>query len=224
MYTKEDHRKRVKERFRANGLDDFDQLHALELLLFYAIPRRDTKQLARELLNRFETFHGVLEATADELQQVDGIGENTAVFLSLINATMRYYEMNRANDIKILRSTKEYGDYMMSRFIGRSNETVYLLCLDSKSKLICCRQLGEGDVVSANLPIRRVVEIALSVKAATVVLAHNHPSGLAIPSREDIAVTLQLRQALQTVGIALADHLVVADEEYVSMAQSGYLT
>jgi len=223
MYTQKNHRQRVKDRFRAEGLDNFNELHALELLLFYAIPQKDTKQLARDLLNRFETFHGVLEATPEELETVPGVGENVATYLNLVLAAGRYYDVSRTSNVTILQDPVKYSKYIVSCFKGRRNETVYLFCLDSKCKLLCRKLLGEGDMISANLPIRRVVEIALSVGAAAVLLAHNHPDGLAIPSREDIAVTLQLRQALQTVGIALTDHLVVADGECVSMAQSGYL-
>lgn len=220
MYTKEKHRERVKERFVTEGLDHFDALHALELLLFYAIPRKDTKPVARELLNRFETFHGVLEASPEELEEVPGVGKNVVTFLKLTLEAGRYYDTSRTKNIKILRNSAEYGEYLMGHFKGRSNETVYMLCLDAKCKLLCCRLLGEGDVVSINLPFRRVVEIALNVKATTVVLAHNHPSGVAIPSQEDVAVTMQLRQALRVMGIDLADHIIVADDEYVSMAQS----
>lgn len=220
MYTNKDHRKRVKKRFLEEGLDHFDPVHALELLLFYAIPQKDTKPIARELLNRFGTYHGVLEASPDELLEIDGIGENMATFLKVVLEAGRYYDMSRTRDVKVLSNTAEYGDYLVKLFKGRCNETVYMLCMDAKCKLLCCKMLGEGDVVSINLPFRRVVEIALNVKATTVVLAHNHPSGVAIPSPEDIAVTLQLRQALATMGIDLADHIVVADNEYVSMAES----
>lgn len=220
MYTKENHRKRVRDRFRTEGLDNFDPVHALELLLFYAIPQKDTKPLARELLNRYETFHGVLEAPMDDLLEMHGVSENIATFLKLALEIGRYYDTSRTRDIKILRNSTEYGEYLMGQFKGRSNERLYMLCLDAKCKLLCCKLLGEGDVVSINLPFRRVVEIALNVKATTVVLAHNHPSGVAIPSQEDVAVTMQLRQALKTMGIDLADHIIVADGEYVSMAQS----
>lgn len=220
MYTKKNHRQRVKERFRAEGLDDFDQVHALELLLFYAIPQKDTKQLARDLLDRFGSFHGVLEATPEELAAVPGVGENVATFLNLVLAAGRYYDMNRTADVTVLNDSVEYGNYLISRFKGRRNEMLYLLCLDAKGKLLCCKQLGEGDVVSINLPIRRVVEIALSVKASAVVLAHNHPSGLAVPSPEDMAVTKHLRQTLEGLGIVLADHILVSENEFISMAQS----
>ena len=99
---------------------------------------------------------------------------------------------------------------------------MYLLCLDAKGKVLCCQMVGEGSVNSAGVPIRRVVEIALAANATTVVLAHNHPSGLALPSYEDIATTKRLAVALNAVDITLADHIVVADGDHVSLVQSGY--
>ena len=114
------------------------------------------------------------------------------------------------------------GKYLLPYFSGLQNETVYLLCLDAKSKLLCCRKVGEGSVNSANIPVRRIVEIALDANASSVVLAHNHPGGLAVPSVEDIQTTRRIAQALLMVDVILADHIVVADEEFVSMAMSRY--
>ena len=99
---------------------------------------------------------------------------------------------------------------------------MFLLCLDAKCKVLCCKEVGEGSVNSAGVPIRRIVEVALGVNATTVVLAHNHPSGIAIPSCDDIQTTLRVAAALDAVEITLADHIVVADGDFVSMVQSGY--
>ena len=99
---------------------------------------------------------------------------------------------------------------------------VFLLCLDAKCKVLCCQQVGEGGVNSAGVPIRRVVETALAANATTVVLAHNHPSGLALPSHEDIETTRRVALALDAVEIALADHIIVADGDFTSMVHSGY--
>ena len=108
----------------------------------------------------------------------------------------------------------------MPRFFGRKLETVFLLCLDAKCKVLCCKELGEGSVNSTGLSIRRVVETALGVNASSAVLAHNHPSGLAIPSPEDIQTTRRIAMALQAVEITLVDHIIVADDDYVSIAMS----
>jgi len=111
---------------------------------------------------------------------------------------------------------------MLPFFFGRRVETVFLLCLDAKCKVLCCKEVGEGSVNSAGISVRKIVETALGANATSVVLAHNHPSGLAVPSAEDIQTTRRIAMALSAVEISLADHIVVADEDYVSIVQSGY--
>ena len=110
---------------------------------------------------------------------------------------------------------------MLPYFIGRPKETVYLLCMDAKCKVLCCREVGTGSVNSAGVSVRKIVETALGVNATTVILAHNHPSGLALPSGDDVMTTRRIAAALQAVEIVLADHIVIADEDYVSLVQSG---
>ena len=222
MSIHQGHRQRLKDRFRMEGLDHFEQRHVLELLLFYCVPRQDTAPLAQRLLDHFGSISQVFDASIEELEKVAGVGYNVSTLLALTTQICRYYLVNRTMNHVILNTTELCGDYVMQRFHGRRNETVFLLCLDAKCKVLCCREVGEGSVNSANIPIRRIVEIALSVNATTVILAHNHPSGLALPSDEDIHTTMRIAAALDTVEIQLADHIVVADDDYVSMAQSGY--
>lgn len=217
------HRGRLRERFLAEGLDNFTDVQVLELLLFYCIPRQDTNALAHELLRQFGSLSQVLETSVEGLKTVKGIGENAAMFLRLIPAVARYYAVDRGtrNDGPLL-TTEDVGKYLLGYFQGQSNETVYLLCLDAKCKPLCCPKIGEGSVNSAGVPVRRVVEAALSANATSVVLAHNHPSGIALPSKEDILTTRRVAAALDAVEVTLADHLVVADGDFVSMLQSGY--
>lgn len=222
MSIHEDHRKRLKKQFRDGGLDNFSEFQILELLLFYAIPRKDTNPIAHRLIDRFGSLSQVLEAPVEELEKVDGIGPNAALLLRLITEVARAYMKDRTENHKILRSINECGDYLKSFFIGRRVEMVYLLCLDAKCKVLGCREVGEGSVNSANVPIRRIVEIALGYNASSVVLAHNHPSGLALPSQEDIATTRRVAAALSMVDIQLVDHIIVADDDYVSLVQTGH--
>lgn len=215
------HRQRLKERFLKAGLESFAPVNVLELLLFYCIPRKDTNVIAHRLLDTFGSFQGVLNARAEDLQAVEDIGENTATFLCLLNAVNRYYQSSAVEDIKVIRSVEDYGTVLMPNFAGRRNEMVFLLCLDTKCKVICCRQIGEGSVNSAGVSIRKIVEVALGVGASVVVLAHNHPSGVAIPSGEDMQTTIRAAKALQTVDVTLLDHLIFADNDYISLRQSG---
>lgn len=217
-----DHRRRLKDRFLLEGLDNFTEIQALELLLFYCIPRRDTNPIAHGLLKRFGSFARVLEASAEELKQVEGIGEETATFLRLIPEMCRYYGVSSVQSLKILRTVEDCARYLVPYFEYRRNETVFLLCLDAKCKVLSCREVGEGSVNSAGVPLRRLVEVALAENATSVVLAHNHPSGVAMPSREDVLTTQRLAAALEAVEVTLADHIVVAEGDCVSMVQSGY--
>ena len=222
MSIHEGHRQRLKDRFRAEGLDNFDERHVLELLLFYCLPRQDTAPLAQRLLDHFGSLSQVLEASKEELEKISGVGYNVSTLLTLITEVCRYYLVNRTMNHVILNTTELCGNYLMQRFHGRRNETVFMLCLDAKCKVLCCREVGEGSVNSANISVRRIVEIALGVNATSVVLAHNHPSGLAIPSDADVLTTRRVAAALNVVEIQLADHIVVADDDFVSLAQSGY--
>lgn len=222
MSIHDGHRQRLKERFLSQGLDGFTDVQVLELLLFYGLPRRDTNPIAHALLKKFGSLRQVLEAPVARLTEVDYITENTAILLKLAPELLRYYQVDKVKEDMPLVTVQACGDYLKHFFLGRKNETVFLLCLDAKCKVLACREVGEGSVNSANVPIRRVVEIALAEGASTVILAHNHPSGIALPSSEDLATTRRLYAALATVDVILADHIVVADDDYVSMMQSGY--
>ena len=220
MSNHDGHRQRLRERFLAEDLDNFNDHQVLEIMLFHSIPRKDTNEIAHDLLKRFRTLKGVLEAPVEELKKVPGVGENTAVFLSILNSFCRYYRVAELPKDEPLNTVGKCAEQLLPHFSGKRHEMVCLLCLDAKCKPICCYKVGEGSVNSAAVPIRKIVEMALNADASSVVLAHNHPSGIAIPSGEDVQTTKRLAMALQAVDIVLADHFVVADGDWVSMVQS----
>ena len=215
------HRQRLKERFLRDGLDNFEEHQVLELLLFYGIPQRDTNEIAHALMEKFGSLSRVLEASPEELAEVKYVGDNVTTLFQLITAVARYYQVSCAMREEILPTIEACGKYLVPFFYGRPNETVYLLCLDAKCKVLCCEKVGEGGVNSAGVPIRRIVETALKANATSAILAHNHPSGLAVPSGEDVQTTYRVGMALDAVEVSLVDHIVVADNDWVSMAQSG---
>ena len=217
------HREKMRQRFLKSGLDAFADHEALELLLYYAIPRRDTNPIAHALMERYGSLSAVLAATVEDLKKVEGVGESAAILLKLAPQLYRKAKMSDAEQETILSSVERVGAYLLERFAGEKNEVVYQLCLDRKGKLLVCKKLGEGGVTSADLDIRRLVENALLTGASAVVLAHNHPSGVALPSRDDYAATDRAKTALAVVGVALTDHIIVADGDFVSMADSGYI-
>ncbi len=221
MSIHDGHRQRMLRRFRNEGLDGFDPVQVLELLLFYCIPRKDTNELAHALIDRFGSVSRVMDAPIEELMKVSGVGENVATFLHLTKQAGRYYQVDSTQKGALLRDTEECGRYLLPYFIGRQVETVFMLCLNANCNVISCREVGEGEINSAVISPRSIVQMALAEKASTVVLAHNHPSGVALPSQEDVLATQRLAAALATVDVTLFDHLIIADEDFVSLVQSG---
>ena len=136
------HRERLKARFLEEGLDNFTDIQVLELLLFYAIPQKDTNPIAHELLDHFGSLSQVLEAPVEELKKVNGIKDNAATLLSLITQISRYYQVDCSQRVEVLTTLDACGAYLVPRFFGRSNETVFLLCLDAKCKVLSCKEVG----------------------------------------------------------------------------------
>lgn len=217
------HRQRLKDQFLTHGMDPIHDVNVLELILFYAIPRQDTNPIAHRLLSTFGSLGAVFDATPEELMERGGLSKNAATLIKLIPAAARRQQLSRSSCHQLLDSTQKCGDYLVPFFFGATQEEVYLLGLDAKCKVLGCVKLSTGSVNSAGLSIRKVVECALNMKASSVVLAHNHTSGIAVPSQEDIRTTKSISHALDLVGVYLADHVVVADEDYVSMAESGLI-
>ena len=223
MAIHDGHRQRMKRRFLRTGMDSFEDHNVLEIMLFYAIPQKDTNPLAHELLRKFGTLDAVFDAPVEELMKVAGVGENTAVLIKLIPQIYRRYMISKTGESAILNSSEKAGAFLMPRFAAERDEVVYLLCLDAKCKVIACHMMFRGSVNSAHVSVRKIVEVALSNNSTSVILAHNHPSGIALPSEEDNHTTICIRNALEAVGIELADHIVVADDDFVSIADNGIL-
>ena len=223
MGVHDGHRDRLRQSYLEHGLMSMNDINALELLLFYAIPRRDTNEIAHRLLDRFGSLDGVFSASAEELQEVEGIGENAAALLTLIPEIMKKSRVSKSREIRQIRSSDDAGACLLPYFLNERDEVVYLLCLDTKRCVICCAEMGRGVVNSVDTGIRRIVEKALKVRASSVIIAHNHPDGIALPSREDEVFTRALYNALETVGIRLEDHIIAAEDDYTSMADTGLL-
>lgn len=217
------HRKRMKKYFLENGAQGLADHQILELLLFYALPRVDTNPLAHRLIDEFGDIEALLDAPAAELVSTPGLGESAAVLLKLIPELGRRYLAAKSQIGTILTCTEDAGRFLLPRFLGRRDETVMQVCLDAKLKVVSCRVVASGDVTTAHISVRKVVEQALSQNAPFVLLAHNHVSGFAIPSREDVTTTQQLQKALSLVGVTLVDHIIVAGDDFVSLLESGYM-
>lgn len=215
------HRKRVKKRFYENGLDGFEPHEALEILLYYAIPRSDTNPIAHKLLNEFGSLSAILDAPIDALVKV-GLTENSSVLLKLIPEFSRLYLDDKYNNKSKIIDFDNIGALLQNKFVGRVNEVVILLLIDSKGKELFCGVISKGSLNSTDVPIRKIVDYALRYNAHSAVLAHNHPSGVAVPSKDDIITTSKVCEALKLVGVRLIDHLIFADDDYVSLCDSKY--
>ena len=216
------HRQRLIQRFLEEDLDNFEPHNVLELLLFYAIPRKDTNELAHVLMDTFGSLKGVFDAPYEELIKVTGIGPNTAALLKLVPSLTRTYYSSDASSI-ILDTSEKSGEYFLPYYIGQTEEVVRLACLDAGGKVISNQILHRGSANAAEVNMRKIVNIALRNNAMGVILAHNHPGGLPLPSEEDVATTKSIREALMPMGILLMDHIIVAGQDYVSMARSGII-
>ena len=215
------HRARMREKWRKAGSAAFQPHELLEMLLFHAIPRGDTNEIAHALMERFGGMAGVLNARVEDLMQVPGIGENAATMLALLPGIFRLYMESLSETGQPLDSTAKVCDYLSAQFLGYTDEVVLLLSLDTKRKLIACDYIHTGSVNAAQVSVRKVMETALRRSATAVILAHNHPGGLALPSEQDLLSTRRIREALATVRIPLLDHVIYADGDTVSLAESG---
>ncbi len=215
------HRKRVKELFVDNGLDSFSDVNVLEFLLFFSVPRKDTNEIAHRLLAHYGSLHEVFNASFYELMEIEGVNYSSAVLITFISHLNRRIEISKTSSIEKINNAEDAGKYFMARFKNQQHESMRMLCLDAKRNIICCREIAEGSVCSANVNIRKAVETAVSCRAMAVIISHNHPGGTLHPSAEDNSLTCKLYKALNYVGIKLEDHIIVSDDTYVSFERAG---
>lgn len=223
MGVHDGHRARLKQRFLEQGLNGFEDHNALELLLFYALPYKDTNPVAHALIKRFGSLAGAMDAPLHELIKVDGISEHSAILIKLIPQMCRKYLVSGSRDgSRMLDNVEAAGRYASALLFAERDEMVYAIFLDSLRRVIACDLIVKGSVNSAEVSVRKIVEIAISHNASSVILTHNHPGGIALPSEADDGTTRKIHRALHAVGIELSDHIIVADNDYVSMAQDGF--
>lgn len=218
------HRERVKEEVLKTGLEHLPPHRVLEYLLFFAKPRGDTNELAHSLVQRFGSLTGVLDAPYEELLQVKGVGRNTALLLRVIPEVARRYYREKADTAPRGNLMEWVAEQMVARYVGYTEERFMLVCLDNKLKVLFFDMVAVGVADSVQVQFRTLAQIALRYNATGVILGHNHPHGMALPSRADREATRNLARMFHGLSIDLLDHIVVAGDDYVSMAQSGMLS
>jgi len=217
------HRQRLQERFKHTGSKGLADYELLELLLTYAIPRRDVKPIAKMLLHHFGNLKGVLDASFKDLLPIKGIGPQTAIyFLTLRTYMKRYFELT-AQESDLLNSPQTVIQYCRSSLESEKNEVFEILYLSTKNRLIRAERLSEGTIDRTAVYPRQVIEGALSAKAAALIIVHNHPSGDPTPSQEDILMTQKLSKAAQAVDITVHDHIIIGNGRHVSFREKGLL-
>jgi len=217
------HRERLRARYRLNGEAALEEYELLELLLTYAIPRRDTKLLAKKLLERFGTLARVFEAEPATLEAIDGIGPQVATLISLIRPLATRFVTQAPRAKTVLRSTAEAAAYFQAKLKGLSEEEVHVAFVNSKNAVMATECLQRGTVDQSVVYVRKVIERTLAHKASGFLLAHNHPSGDPTPSSDDRDLTRALKAAAETVGVRFLDHLVIGDTDPFSFKANGLL-
>lgn len=215
----EGHRERMRNKYVNKGIEVFEQHEILEMLLFYAIPRKNTNDIAHRLLEACGSLSAVFDAPIDILMQ-QGLSYNAAVLLHMIPDLSRAYQSDKFDNEEKIITDENIGKKMVHLFAGKNEECVYAFFLDAKGKEKYSGIISKGDASSAPLFSKDIVSIAARCKAVTLIIAHNHPSGVAFPSRADLEATADIADALDTIGIHLADHIIVADRDYISLSST----
>lgn len=224
--TREGHRGRLRKYFTDGREDYLRPIQQLEMLLFYAIPRKDVQPIARNLIARFVNLAGVFDAPIDQLKEVDGIGENAAILIKLIPTVMRGYSTARNEEAVYLNNNACAIAYITPFLAGKSVEEAHVMFLAGNCKLLCHEQMEKGIENRVNIYAKKICRRALALGARYVVLAHNHPSGIAVPSPEDDIATKQLMESLELLEIQLLDHIIICEGKsysYVSEQQLAVL-
>ncbi len=217
------HRQRMRARVKNYGLDSLEEHEALEYLLYLTNAQKDTNEIAHDLIERFGDFAGVLEASEEELCTVKDVGPATARMLHLLPQVSRYYGRSRTSAARCIKTTEQMGSYLMAKFAWSDYERAMLVSLDSRRRVRAAVWLREGSTDRVSLDIKCVVEAAIKGGTDAVVLCHNHPNGVALPSLEDMEATGSIARALGLVKVHLLDHFILTDTEYFSMRDANRL-
>lgn len=215
------HRERMRKKFLKFGFDVFEEHEILELLLFYSIPRTDTNKTAHRLLDKYKTISAVFDADLEDLKEVEGISESSAILLKMIPCLSKAYTISLGARTSFLNKTNIVLDYFKNQFLNDKTEKIRIVCLDSKLKLIAEKVIAEGSPGQVSVTIRSIAEFTYQNKCDNVIMAHNHPNGDTTPSDEDIRSTAKIYKALKDVGINLLDHIIVAGNDAISLRESG---
>ena len=215
------HRARVQKRVSQYGLEGMEEHEALEYLLFFVIPRKDTNPIAHELIHRFGNFCGVLEASEEELCTVNGIGPAAARYIHSLHLLNNYYATHRVQKKVSLLVSANAIEFVRPLFTGLKNERLYMIAVDDRGYHKRTTLVAEGQPGAVDVPMSKLAREAVASSCTAVFFAHNHPGGIPVPSIEDVQFTRQTVKMLGLLGITVTDHIIEADGEALSLAKSG---
>lgn len=219
----EGHRTRMRDRILKDGIESLQPHEVLEYILYAFVPRKDTNEIAHELIDKFGSFSGVLDAEYEQLIAVKGISEVTATFLTSLKGILNYYQLDKAKAKKKVDTLNKVVEYMQGLIGYETKEKAYLLLTNNQSELLATKLLSSGTVDQVGIYIREISELALRYKATGVILCHNHPSGNVSPSMDDIGLTRSIYTALRMINIRLLDHIIISGKKHYSMKFNGDL-
>lgn len=208
------HRKRLKRRYIEALGEGFCDHELLELLLFYAIPRRNTNEISHRLMERFGSIERIVEASPDELTKVDGIGNNSAVLIHLTLSLAKRYALEFKAENPRLNTLDKLVNYARSSFVGATGEKVYLYFLDNSLRLVDARLIAVGAIDEVKVLVRNVMELALLKRVSAVAIAHNHTGAGVEESLADVEFTMLLQRELELIGIRLVEHVIINKNDY----------
>lgn len=215
------HRDRLKKQILSADITEaLPHEKLLEMLLFYGIPQKDTAGVAHDLLETFGSLSGVLEADIDDIVKIKGMTRNAACLIKLMRPMGRAYVLSKFKTPEVLKNHEEIGDYILTQYFSVNNENFSILCLNRLGKVIAFETVMQGSIDSVGVSPRMIVEKVIKHDATAVVIAHNHPGGIAIPSPQDIEITKQIAEVLKSISVSLVDHIIIADNDYISLATS----
>lgn len=212
----------IKEYIVSGTLPECSGEKILSMLLSYPGKGKDVNvgQIAKGLFNQFGSISNVCNASIEELCKIDGVTDSIAIIIKLVPAISKVYNIGLTSERAELRTVEQMGDYLIPRYIGEVSEVVYMLCLDCNYRVVSCEEMGTGGLTAVYMDSKKIIQAAMKNNTKYVVLSHNHPMGVAVPSNNDITATLKVYEFLKCISVELIDHIIVADGDFVSMRSS----
>jgi DNA repair protein RadC len=218
------HRERLRDRFLNGGFKGFNDYEVLEFLLAFIILRKDVKPIAKQLIATFGSFSKAMDASIEELERIEGMGNTSAVSLHAFREIIGYYfEDNARSGKQSIEKMSELINLLRSKIGHKVNEVIFAIFLNAKNEILELKEIGEGTVTEAALFPRKIIEEAVKLKATSIIIAHNHPGGVAEPSESDLKITNTIINALKLIDVSLQDHIILTDNNYFSFKREGLI-